>query len=149
MTMKIAVYRASLGATEVVLVPQVTTLTSQGLRTPRAQAERPGGERRRRMAATADGRAELAQGRQAVAEAMAEYLVDIAPLASLRMAAGLSQADVFDRVGILQPQLSRLENGRTREPSASTVERLADLYNVSMETVFQAIRKGCERASQP
>ncbi len=49
-----------------------------------------------------------------------------------RQRAGLTQADLAQRVGTTQSAISRLENGRVR-PSLETIERLAKACGATLE----------------
>ena len=49
-----------------------------------------------------------------------------------RQRAGLTQADLAQRVGTTQSAISRLENGRVR-PSIETIERLAKACGATLE----------------
>jgi transcriptional regulator with XRE-family HTH domain len=61
------------------------------------------------------------------------------PLARLRVAAGLSQQQLADRLGtISEPGIHRWETGRTR-PSIDILPRLASTLGVSIESLVQAI----------
>lgn len=71
----------------------------------------------------------------------------IAPLAALRLRAGLSQDDVFKLTGLQQPQLSRLENGKTPNPQFDTIQKLAKLYGVSLEAVSDALIQTASQVS--
>ena len=83
---------------------------------------------------------EVARGRRWVAGAFGD-----GDLASLRLAAGLSQSDLAARCGIEQPHVSRYESGR-HEPMVSLVSKMAAALDVSMEEVFVAW--GRSRAKQ-
>lgn len=71
---------------------------------------------------------------------------EIAPLASLRLKAGLSQADLAQRAGIRQPHLSRLENGHHATASADTLTRLAQALGVSLDEVNDALQRTVTRS---
>ena len=49
-----------------------------------------------------------------------------------RKAAGYTQADMAERLGIKQPSYIRYENG-TSEPSLETLCQLADIFDVSVD----------------
>ena len=53
-------------------------------------------------------------------------------LQKTRQRAGLTQADLAQRVGTTQSAISRLENGRVR-PSIETIERLAKACGATLE----------------
>lgn len=75
---------------------------------------------------------ELAAGRQWVADSFGSR-----DLASLRLSAGLSQAELASRCGLEQPHVSRFESGR-HEPLLSTAQRMAKALDVSLEQLFAA-----------
>jgi transcriptional regulator with XRE-family HTH domain len=61
------------------------------------------------------------------------------PLARLRVAAGLSQTELAERLGtISEPGVHRWETGRTR-PSVDILPRLASTLGVSIESLVLAI----------
>lgn len=55
-------------------------------------------------------------------------------LASLRLKAGLSQADLANIIGATQPYIAKLERG-TSDFRASTIRKLASALEVSVETI--------------
>lgn len=78
--------------------------------------------------------AKLSEGRKWVAGAF----YDGAPtLASLRLAAGLSQKQLAQICKIEQPHISRFESGK-HEPSLTLIETLAQALGVNLETFFEA-----------
>jgi transcriptional regulator with XRE-family HTH domain len=61
------------------------------------------------------------------------------PLARLRIAAGLSQRELAERLGVIsEPGIHRWETGRTR-PSVDILPRLASTLGVSIEALVHAI----------
>lgn len=68
---------------------------------------------------------------------LAGELVDVAPLASLRLARGLSQRQLAERVGASQPQIARLEQGKGN-PEVATLRRVARELGVRIEQVLLA-----------
>ena len=61
------------------------------------------------------------------------------PLAQLRVAAGLSQTQLAERLGsISEPGVHRWETGRTR-PSVDILPQLATTLGVSIEALVHAI----------
>lgn len=86
----------------------------------------------RELAADAAAAEAVAAGRQWVAEKFGN-----GDLASLRLAAGLSQSQLAAACGIEQPHVSRYESGKT-EPLMSICSRLASALGVSMEEFEQA-----------
>jgi hypothetical protein len=140
--MRVSAFRLSPGSTEATEVPR--TLTGYVVAKPLKQRVRPGAAARRELAATPEGEAAVRAARRVLGEMLAQD--DLSALAAVRLKAGLSQDDVYRRTGIMQPQLSRLENGRTPQPSAGTVEMLAAAYDVSMEEIMNALRLSVQRA---
>jgi transcriptional regulator with XRE-family HTH domain len=70
---------------------------------------------------------------------MARPITGESPLARLRVAAGLSQTQLAERLGtISEPGIHRWETGRTR-PSVDILPRLATTLGVSIETLVHAI----------
>ena len=60
-------------------------------------------------------------------------------MAQLRVAAGMSQHQLADRLGtISEPGIHRWETGRTR-PSVDILPRLAAILGVSIESLVHAI----------
>jgi transcriptional regulator with XRE-family HTH domain len=59
-------------------------------------------------------------------------------LAAMRLNAGLSQKQLADAVGSAQPNVSLWESGM-REPSLSTVAKLARVLNVSADDIVAAL----------
>jgi transcriptional regulator with XRE-family HTH domain len=96
------------------------------------------------LASTPAGEEAVRAARRVLGDMLA--MDDLSPLAGVRLRAGLSQEDVYRRTGIMQPQLSRLENGRTPQPSAGTIEMLANAYAVTMEEVMSALKLTVQRA---
>jgi len=74
----------------------------------------------------------LAEGRKWVADSFGN-----GDLASLRLAAGLSQAEVALRCGVEQPHISRYESGR-HEPLVSVAQKLAAALGVTLDDFFVA-----------
>ena len=56
-------------------------------------------------------------------------------LKAARLAAGLTQAQLAERLGIQQTSIARYESG-TREPLASTLKQLALALNCAMEDLI-------------
>ena len=51
-----------------------------------------------------------------------------------RLDAGLTQLEVAEKLGVAQAQYARWENGG-RNPKDETVEKLAEIFNTSFETL--------------
>lgn len=61
-------------------------------------------------------------------------------LREVRINLGLSQDAVFDKTGITDSRLSRIESGENKEPSAIALKQLAEAY--SIDPVDLLIRAG-------
>lgn len=55
-------------------------------------------------------------------------------LRSLRMQHGLNQEELGKKIGLAKSTISMYENG-TREPNLETLEAIADIFNVDMNTL--------------
>ena len=82
------------------------------------------------MRAVADGTLQTLSGDDVDA-----YLAAPTPLAFWRKHRGFTQADMARAVGVSQPYLAQLENGR-REGSVSAYRRLAMRLNVSVDELL-------------
>src|SRR5690349_1343629 len=72
-------------------------------------------------------------------KAMPRPITGETPLARLRIAAGLSQRELAERVDTISvPGIRRWATGRTR-PSVDILPRLASTLGVSIESLVQAI----------
>lgn len=80
--------------------------------------------------------AELEQSRME----LAKQLGDVASLASMRLARGLSQRELARRIGASQPQIARLELGQGN-PGVATLRKLANELGVRIEQVLLAFEK--------
>lgn len=107
--------------------------------------ERPGARRRAELESTPEGHAKLMAARKAIGDMLVAD--GIAPLAAIRMRAGMSQDDVFKKTGIQQPHLSRLENGKTPNPQLDTVRLLAALYGTSSDAIADALAQTIAQAN--
>ncbi|MDQ8001697.1 MAG: helix-turn-helix transcriptional regulator [Pseudomonadota bacterium] len=81
------------------------------------------------LAEEVDTSPEVREGRRWVAE---QFFADESTLSSLRLTAGLSQAELARLCGMEQPHISRYESGR-HEPGITVSKRLADALGVSLE----------------
>ncbi|MFZ2726419.1 MAG: helix-turn-helix transcriptional regulator [Methylococcaceae bacterium] len=77
---------------------------------------------------------QLSQARKWVSET---FYNDMPTLASLRLNAGLSQAQLGKLCGIEQPHISRYESGK-HEPSISVAAKMAIALNVELNLFFEA-----------
>lgn len=82
-------------------------------------------------------RAELAEARKVVGASL--YGDEEATLSSLRLAAGLSQAQLAARAATSQSHIARIELGQN-DPGTEVIARLAAALGCSEAVVFQAIR---------
>lgn len=80
----------------------------------------------------------IRQGRMRLAKIGALQNNGAVNLAALRLAAGLSQAELAERIEMLQPNLARLEK-KPGDPTASTLKKLAAVLNVDFPTLLSAI----------
>lgn len=94
-------------------------------------------ERRARIASNPARAAALAEGRLRLAKAW-ERVNGVRNLASLRLAAKLSQADLAEKMNMRQPNVARLEK-KPGDPSLSTLQGLASALGVSLAEVAAAI----------
>jgi DNA-binding XRE family transcriptional regulator len=81
-------------------------------------------------------KAELALARQWVGQGIVE--ADRPTLRSLRLRAGLTQAQLASGVGLRQPNISSFEAGQ-RVPSVPTLRRLAKVLNVSTDELLASL----------
>ena len=89
----------------------------------------------------ADGNARkaffLEQARKQLASTM--YADEPETLSALRLAAGLSQAQLAHKVSTSQPHIARIERGQT-DPSTDVIARIAVALGVDDMSVYRAIR---------
>lgn len=65
--------------------------------------------------------------------ARGETLTDFGQnLQKIRLAAGLNQLELAEKLGLSQASISQFENG-TRQPTPAIVKRLAEILNVALE----------------
>jgi DNA-binding XRE family transcriptional regulator len=86
------------------------------------------------MEADPAGAQSLAEGRQWVAE---QFYEGAHTLARLRLAAGLSQKQLGEAIGMKQEHISRYETGR-QEPGIGTAHAIAQALGVDLNTYFKA-----------
>lgn len=87
------------------------------------------------MAADPRKAAALQRARRKISQEIDE--VSVFSVVKLRLNAGLSQAELARLIGTHQPAIARLEKGLT-EPQLSTMQKLAEAFGVSPETVMNA-----------
>lgn len=61
-------------------------------------------------------------------------------LTAMRLTAGLSQAQLAERMGTSQSHIARIERGQN-DPTTGVIERIASALAVDATTAFQAIRR--------
>jgi ribosome-binding protein aMBF1 (putative translation factor) len=74
-------------------------------------------------------------------DALEEEFALAAAIAEARGRAGLTQAEVAQRMHTTQSNIARLEAGRTT-PSTRTLERFADAVGARLKISFEPIRAG-------
>lgn len=97
------------------------------------------------VAADAETSASVARGREWVASTFGS-----GDLASLRLAAGLSQSELAALCGIEQPHISRYESGR-HEPLVGTACKMASALGVSIDVfanAWSSTREMSDRSQQ-
>lgn len=92
-------------------------------------------ERIRRNPVRAAG---IVSGRQRLAKALEQRNPGFRPLSSLRLAAGLSQAELADKMDMKQPNIARFEK-TPGDPSLSTLQKLAIALGVRIAEVIAAV----------
>ncbi len=97
---------------------------------------RPVSARRAELMKTARGQAMAQEARKDLGNALQVH--GISKVAALRMAAGLSQKELCAATGILQPHLSRLENGKVKTPELPTLQAMSRELGVSLEVLISA-----------
>lgn len=88
---------------------------------------------------------QLAQARRSLSSTM--YADEPETLSALRLAAGLSQAQLAHEVGTSQPHIARIERGQT-DPSTDLIARIARALEIDEARAFRAIRKQLSTRSQ-
>jgi len=114
--------------------------------TPHVEAlpgARPRAQRRAQLLATEEGAALAGAVRQQLADAIGPH--DIAPMAALRLRAGLSQEQLAALTGIAQPHLSRIENGRSESLTTNTLNKLAEALIADVGDVSRAFDATVQR----
>jgi DNA-binding Xre family transcriptional regulator len=100
------------------------------------ESARPVSARRAALMSTDAGRAMAQDARKDIAAALDAH--GISKVAALRLAAGLSQKELSAKTNILQPHISRLENGKVKTPELPTLMAISGALNVSLETLVMA-----------
>lgn len=65
-------------------------------------------------------------------------------LRSLRTQYGLNQEELGKKIGLAKSTISMYENG-TREPNLETLEAIADIFNVDMNTLTDSKTKDTQK----
>lgn len=82
--------------------------------------------------------AAIVKGRQRLAKVADQRNPGFRPLSSLRLAAGLSQTELADKMDMKQPNIARLEK-KPGDPSLSTLQKLATVLGVDIGEVIAAV----------
>lgn len=90
----------------------------------------------REREATPDGRAGMAEARADLAAHLRSRNLPLS-LNQLRLARGLSQAQLADRMGTSQPHIARIESGR-EDVQVSTLFKVAEALETEPRKVFEA-----------
>lgn len=80
----------------------------------------------------------IVKGRQRLAKVADQRNPGFRPLSILRLAAGLSQAELADKMDMKQPNVARLEK-KPGDPSLSTLQKLATVFRVDIGEVIAAV----------
>lgn len=82
--------------------------------------------------------AAIAKGRQRLAKVADQRNPGFRPLSTLRLTAGLSQAELADKMDMKQPNIARFEK-KPGDPSLSTLQRLAAVLGIDIGDVIAAV----------
>jgi len=82
--------------------------------------------------------AAIVKGRQRLAKVADQRNPEFHPLSTLRLAAGMSQAELAERIDMKQPNIARLEK-KPGDPSLSTLQKLATVFGVDIGDVIAAV----------
>ncbi|WP_216352734.1 helix-turn-helix domain-containing protein [Paraburkholderia phenazinium] len=83
--------------------------------------------------------AALQRARGRLAEKIVEAKGGQRSLAAMRLAAGLSQTQLAEKTGILQPQIARLEAGAIANAGAKTIRKLREALGVSGDEILDSV----------
>lgn len=100
------------------------------------ESSRPNSARRAALLATAKGQALASRARQDLAKSLEAHKFGM--VAALRLRAGMSQRELCAEMGILQPHLSRLENGRVAAPELQTLVSMASALRAPIGELIDA-----------
>lgn len=82
--------------------------------------------------------AAIIKGRQRLGKVAEHLNPGFRPLAALRLASGLSQAELGEKMNMKQPNIARLEK-TPGDPSLSTLQKLAEVLGVNIGEVIAAV----------
>ena len=82
--------------------------------------------------------AAIVKGRQRLAKVADQRNPGFRPLSTLRLAAGLSQAELAAKIDMKQPNIARFEK-KPGDPSLSTLQKLAEALCVDIRDVIAAV----------
>ena len=82
--------------------------------------------------------AAIAKGRQRLAKVADHLNPGFRPLSALRLAAGLSQSELAEKMSMKQPNIARFEK-KPGDPSLSTLQKLATVLGVDIGEVIAAV----------
>jgi ribosome-binding protein aMBF1 (putative translation factor) len=82
--------------------------------------------------------AAIVKGRQRLAKVAEHLNPGFRPLSALRLASGLSQAELAEKMNMKQPNIARLEKS-PGDPSLSTLRKLAGVLGVEVGQVIAAV----------
>ena len=95
-------------------------------------------ERSARIRANPARAAAIAAGRERLAKVVAHFNPGVRLLSSLRLAAGLSQAELAEKMDMKQPNIARFEK-KPGDPSMSTLVKLASVLGVDIAEVIAVV----------
>ena len=95
-------------------------------------------DRGARVGSNALRAAAIVKGRQRLAKVADQRNPGFRPLSTLRLAAGLSQSELADKMDMKQPNIARLEK-KPGDPSLSTLQKLAAVLGVDIREVIAAV----------
>lgn len=100
----------------------------------------------REVEADARKAAYMQQARKRLADTL--YADETETLSALRLAAGLSQAQLAEKASTSQPHIARIERGQT-DPGTDLIARIAAALGVDDMRVYRAIRHQLATRSDP
>lgn len=82
--------------------------------------------------------AAIVKGRQRLAKVAHHLNPGFRPLSALRLAAGLSQSELAEKMDMKQPNIARFEK-KPGDPSLSTLQKLATVLGVDIGEIIAAV----------